>query len=66
MSAYKRDVVVVIKMGAYISWGVYYPNFTVFGPCLTLVTLLTGPMRFEDRFCTSKIGGGCMEGIFKT
>ena len=34
MDAYKRDVVVVIKMGAYIHWclfcvGAYYPNFTV-------------------------------------
>ena len=38
MGAYKHDVVVVIKMGAYISWGAYYPDYTVFGPCLTLVT----------------------------
>ena len=35
MGAYKRDVVVVIKMGAYIHGclfcvGAYYPDFTVF------------------------------------
>ena len=35
IGAYERDVVVVIKMGAYIHGclfcvGVYYPNFTVF------------------------------------
>ena len=34
MGAYKRDVVVVIKMGAFIhgvlfSMGAYYPNFTL-------------------------------------
>ena len=34
MGAYKRDVVVVIKMGAYIHEGIlcvgaYYPDFTV-------------------------------------
>ena len=29
MSAYKHNVAVVIKMGAYIHWGAYYPDFTV-------------------------------------
>ena len=34
MGAYKRDVIVVIKMGAYINGclfcvGAYYPDFTV-------------------------------------
>ena len=45
MGAYKRDVVVVIKMGAYIHgvlilWGAYYPDFTV-------------DLVLEDEYCAT-------------